>query len=330
MDENVAVTFPAPREVSIGRVDRPTPDAGEVVVRTTRTLISTGTELALLTDRAQYTSLPVDAPGYAHVGRIVDRGDGVDARWREVRVATHGPHRRYVCVDVEDATPIPETVTDEAATFHALAAIAMNGVRRGRVTWGESAAVYGLGLVGQLAARNCRAAGAEHVIGMDPAADRRSYLPDRPGVSAIDPHAESVTDRVRAATGGRLADAVFEVTGNASAIEEQVAALADAGRFVILGSPRGVEPYDFYHDCHRPGYEIIGAHARTHPDVPTPANPWTRSRHRELFFSLLSQERLGVAELISHRASYADAPAMYDLLLEDRTRALGVVLDWEE
>ena len=329
MTQTRAVTFPAPGEVALERSDTPTPKSDQVLVRTTRTLISTGTELALLTDTAQYTSLPIDRPGYAHVGRVVECGAEVDDRWLDTRVATHGPHRSFVCVDVDDATPIPEVVSDEVATFHALAAIAMNGVRRGRVTWGEPVAAYGLGLVGQLAARCCLVAGADHVFGLDPVADRRSHLPAQDGVHAVDPHAAPVADRIRAATGGRLADVVFEVTGSAAAIAEQVTALAEHGRFVILGSPRGVEPYDFYHDCHRPGYEIIGAHARTHPDIPTPGNRWTRSRHRELFFSLLEQDRFSVEELISHRVSAMDAPEAYAMLLEDRTQALGVVLEWD-
>ena len=329
MVENVAITFPEPEVVALESLERPRPGPGELLVRTTRTLISTGTELALLTDTAQYTSIPIDTPGYSHVGVVVEIGEGVDEAWLDARVATHAPHRQFACVAVDAATLVPDTVTDEEATFHALAAIAMNGVRQGRLTWGETAAVYGLGLVGQLAARCCHVAGATVVIGLDIDAMRRGYVSDDPGYAVIDPRAGSVPDMVRDRAAGRLADVVFEVTGNAAAIAEQVAALRDRGRFVILGSPRGVEPFDFYHDCHRPGYEIIGAHARTHPPVETSGNQWTRPRHRQLFMSLLTQGRFSVTELISHRTAYDEAAAQYEQLLADRTQALGVIFEWD-
>ena len=73
---------------------------------------------------------------------------------------------------------------------------------------------------------------------------------------------------------------------------------------------------------------IIGAHNSSTPSHETPANPWTWHRHSELFFDLLSDGELDVEPLISHCEPYTNAPAMYQMLLTDRTPAMGVILDW--
>lgn len=59
------------------------------------------------------------------------------------------------------------------------------------------------------------------------------------------------------------------------------------------------------------------------------ANPWTRARHVELFFELLSKDRISVDNMISDRKHYSQAPEMYEMLLENRSQALGVILEWK-
>ena len=76
---------------------------------------------------------------------------------------------------------------------------------------------------------------------------------------------------------------------------------------------------------------ILGVHNFTyHTPVETHANRWTRHRDAELFLELLSQGRITVAEMITHVESFQNAVAMYGMLMEDRTKALGVNLIWEE
>lgn len=55
-----------------------------------------------------------------------------------------------------------------------------------------------------------------------------------------------------------------------------------------LTSPRGETSLDFHDYCNGPGYEIVGAHERTHPPQSTPREPWSAGCHRELFFDLLA------------------------------------------
>lgn len=330
MADNEQIRFPSEKEVVVESTERPEPGPDEVLVETKRTLVSTGTELMFLTDShpGEGTSLPFE-PGYNNLGEVIEVGANVDEDALGARVASYGNHQAYTTGSLDSYYSIPAGVDDDEAVFFTIAEIVMNGLRRGELAYGETAAIYGLGLLGQFAVRLSHLAGAHPVVGLDLAADRIGHLPDLPGVVGLNPREDDWFDHFEAETGGRLADVVFEVTGVGNAIPDQFEALREGGRFVVLGSPRGSCEFDFNRSCHNPGYTIVGAHNRTHPSHPSMENPWTRPRHVELFFELLDGDRLSVSDLITHRESYEDAPEVYEMLLEDRTRALGVVLEWD-
>lgn len=334
-DDSAAVVFTGEREVEFQGRARPDPAPGEVLIETHRTLISTGTELTQLTHEVpegsvwdDITNYPSVAPGYNNVGEVIEVGADVEADLLGERVATWSGHAAHSTATPENCYPVPETVDDEEAAFFAMALIAMQGVRRGRVDWGEGVGVYGLGLVGQLSSRFCHLAGARPVVGFDLASPRRAYLDDHRGVQTADPTEEDPADLLREATGGRLAEVIFEATGNPAAIPSETEPLAEAGRLVLLSSPRGRTEFDFHDMCNAPSYEIIGAHQTSHPDCATPWNRFTQARHADLFFEYLEREDLDVAGLISHTYAPEEAADAYGMLLEDRTEALGVQFDW--
>lgn len=335
MPSNDTIVFPAPTEVAVRSRERPEPGPGEVLVETERTLVSTGTELTVLSGSYpegsvwdEYGTYPF-TPGYNNVGRVVEVGDDVAAPAVGERVASWSPHAAYVTVDAEDCRSVPDAVAPDEAALFATAEIVMNGLRRGRVTWGEVVAVYGLGLLGQFAVRLARVAGAELVAALDVSEARLEYLPDGPAVLPLVPDADgSHVERLVEAANGRRADAVFEVTGNPDAIPDELEPLREQGRLVLLSSPRGETAFDFHDLCNAPSYEIVGAHQTSHPSIATPQAPWTKERHAELYFELLAQGRLDVSGLLTHAEPYDAAPALYESLLEDRTAFMGVLFEW--
>lgn len=336
MPGNPTIVFTGPGQVAVEDRELPSPAPGELLIRTHLTLISTGTELTILEGKyppdsawERYGRFPFLA-GYNNVGEVVEVGPGVDEAWRGRRVATYGNHARYVCQPAASARPIRDEVADEQAVFFTIAEIVMNGVRRGGVTWGETVVVNGLGLLGQLTVRCCRLAGARPVLAVDPVAARRDRLPQEPGIVPVDPQSEDVAELAATLTKGRKADVAFEVTGNPDLIPGQVAALRRMGRFVILSSPKGPSTFDFHDLCNSPSLTIIGAHNMSHPKCEEGDNPWTMLRHAELFFELLAAGDLDMDPLISHRAAYPEAPALYQMLREDRGQAMGVLLQWPE
>ena len=142
------------------------PAPGRLLVRVRASLISPGTELGAWTGkvRPEEPVAPYRTFGYQNAGEIIALGDGCTGFAVGQRVACMGAgyavHGEYASVPQRMATPLPDSVSDEEGAFVALAATAMHAVRRAELVFGEDVAVLGLGVVGQLVAQVCRAAGA--------------------------------------------------------------------------------------------------------------------------------------------------------------------------
>lgn len=311
------------------------PGPGQVLLHTEWTLISTGTELTALSGDfpegsrwAEYIRYPVTSVGYSSVARVAALGEGVSGVALGERVGSMAPHATAALHPAERLWPVPPEVPGEVAAFATLAEIVMQGVRRGRVAFGESVVVVGAGLLGQLAVLYSRAAGAWPVLLVDPASPRLEVA-RRLGATHLFPGcAEQAAEAVREATRGRMADVVIEVTGNPAAMPGSLRLARQLGRVVLLGSPRGPVTLDLHNEVHSLGLELIGAHNRTHPATSTPQTPWSIARHVELFYDWCAAGLLDVWPLITHRYPWQQAAEAYAMLLADRSRALGVVLDW--
>ena len=334
MDRNPTIVFVEHEKAVIEDRQVPVPAENELLIRTKCTLISTGTELTILSGKypegshwANYGKLPF-LPGYDNVGEVVDVGRNVSADWIGKKVATCANHAKYVTFDCDSTRLIQRDIPDEEAVFLSISDIVMNGVRRSGVVWGDAVAVYGLGLLGQFTVQICRLCGAKPVFGIDVAESRIGCLPKNASITPINPARQDVKSVVETVTRGRMADVVFEVTGDPDLILKEFDVLRRQGKFVVLSSPRGKTLFDFHDLCNAPSYNIIGVHCGSHPSHATLDNPWTNMRHSELFFDLVADGDLAVKPLISHREHFSKAPQMYDMLLRDRSGAMGVVLDW--
>lgn len=185
-------------------VPAPRPGAGEVLIRTSCSVISTGTERMLVdfgragwirkarsqpdkvrqvldkirTDGFGSTLATVrsklDQPlamGYCNSGTVIAVGSGVTGFRPGDRVASNGRHAEVVSVPQNLCARVPDTVGDEAAAFTVIGSIALQGIRLLAPTLGECVAVTGLGLIGLIAVQLLRAQGCR-VIGFDPDAGR--------------------------------------------------------------------------------------------------------------------------------------------------------------
>lgn len=199
--------------------DVATPDVkpGHVLIQTTCSLISPGTERMLLDfGRAGYLAKARQQPekvkqvlnkirtdglvptvqtvlakldqaiplGYCNVGRVLAVGADVAGFAVGDRVVSNGPHAEIVTVPKNLVVRIPDTVGDEEAAFTVLGAISLQGIRLLQPTLGETFAVFGLGLIGLLAVQILKAHGAR-VIGFDYDA-QRVELARQLGVTAED------------------------------------------------------------------------------------------------------------------------------------------------
>lgn len=330
MSTSLEIWFAEPGRIEFKQAARAAPAPGEVGIRSQCSLISPGTELSLLHGPAEADSAWAEfgryprQVGYSNAGIVESVGEGVDEAWIGARVATRAPHAAWVNRPLADLRVIPDSVGFDEACFSTLAGVAMNGLRRAALSWGESVGVIGLGLVGQLAARVALAAGAGPVFGFDVDASRLQRL--RPAGAL--PMTSLEAGAVSAANRGRLLDLVIEASACAESIPRQIELIRDEGRLLMLSSPRGAAPFDFHDGCNRRSISIVGAHGFSQPKFETAGNPWTSPRHGELFLDWLAAGRLSVKELISHRLPAQRVAEGYELLASKSDQALGVVLQW--
>lgn len=180
-------------------VPAPSVKAGHVLVKTTRSLVSLGTERMLvefgkasLIDKARqqpdkvkqvldkiktdglqptleavFNKLGQPLPlGYCNVGKVVAVGRGVTEFQVGDRVASNGNHAEYVCVPQNLVAKVPDNVTDEEAAFTVIGSIGLEGIRLLKPELGETIVVVGLGLIGLIVAQLLRANGCR-VVGVE-------------------------------------------------------------------------------------------------------------------------------------------------------------------
>jgi 2-desacetyl-2-hydroxyethyl bacteriochlorophyllide A dehydrogenase len=328
------VIFKSHKKAEFDDYDVPSPSRDEILVQTEKSLISTGTELTIFSGEyppnsawANYGKLPF-LPGYSNVGKVVKIGPDVE-RFREGDLVVSGAiHAQFVLVKASEAVKIPDGVRSADATFHSLASTVMNSVRLGHLSMGEAVVLMGVGILGQFAVIFSRLSGCLPVIAVDPSRMRLEKAKLSGATALIDPSSSQLQEEVFRATKGRLADVAFEVTGDPNVLPIGLKLVKSGGRFIILSSPRGASKVDFHDEVNRESRIIIGTHALSHPAVETLQNQWTRMRNVEFFYDLLASQLIRIDHLITHTYPWFKAPEAYHFLLEDRTRAMGVILDF--
>ena len=255
-------------ETMLAEVPVPRRGSGAVLVQTSRSLVSLGTEKMLIdfgrggwiakarsqpdkvnqvlqkikTDGLQTTleavKAKLDTPiplGYCHVGRVAEVDPHGGYALGE-RVVSNGPHAEMVAVSRNLTCKIPQAVSDEFAAFTVVGAIALQGIRLLQPTLGERVVVSGLGLIGLLAVQILRANGCQ-VLGID-FDTRKLQLAQQFGAQTCDLSAGQ--DPVAVAeqwTDGIGADAVL-ITASAKSDEliHQAATMCrQRGRIVLVG-----------------------------------------------------------------------------------------------
>ncbi len=353
----------------------PAPNAapGSIVVATQASLISSGTERAtvqmsrkslmgkalerpdlvrkvlaqverkglLETARLVFSRLdaPV-APGYSCAGIVLEAGREVSGIKAGDRVACagqgHASHAEVVAVPRNLCVRVPDGVELEDASYVALGAIAMQGIRQADPRLGEVVAVIGLGLLGQLTVQMLVASGCV-VVATDLDAGKIE-MAQKSGAAAVMP--ASLHDAVASVSGGRGADSVIITASTKDDMPVTLAAeiCRKRGRVVVVGAvgmnlPR--EPYylkeiDFRLSTsygpgrYDPEYEEKGV------DYPAAYVRWTEQRNMEAFLALVQAGKVATRKLTTHRFPIENAGAAYDLILQNSEPYLGVVLEYPQ
>ena len=333
------VIFPEVNKAVWETVDLPdTVGPTEVLVRAVRTLVSAGTEIAIYsgahigyrTPGARYPRLPF-RPGYAFAGIVEAVGADVTAYKQGDRVTGGMNHQDFVVVDTarSDMNLIPDGVSFEQACLARLSVISLQGVRLSHIALGEHVAVFGQGLIGQLARQYALISGAASIIAVDMIDARLEVARSHGATHVVNPSRDDLAATIAAATGDRGVDVAIEATGNPSVTNDALQVVARMGRVVLLGSPRGRLEIDIYRDVHGKGVSLIGAHNNTTPASGNAFHRWTQSEHRQLALELMRQGRLHADGLLSHHIPAAEALPIWDALTHHQQDYLGVIIVWE-
>jgi predicted dehydrogenase len=353
----------------VAEVPCPSVKRGQLLIRSSNTLVSTGTERMLVefgkagwiekarqqpdkvsmvldkiktdgllpTIEAVFNKLDQPLPlGYCNVGQVMDTGAGVTGFAKGDRVASNGKHAEIVSVPVNLAARIPDDVSDEAASFTVIAAIALQGIRLVQPTLGEAVVVTGLGLIGLITVQLLRAQGCR-VLGLDFDAEKLA-LAKQFGAEVADLSAGD--DPVAVAqrfSRGRGVDAVIIAASTKSNEPVHQAALMSRkrGRIVLVGVT-GLElsRADFFEkeltfqvSCsYGPGRYDTNYEERGQ-DYPFGYVRWTEQRNFEAVLDMMSDGRLDVLPLISHRFSIVEAEKAYELVGGSGS-SLGILLEY--
>lgn len=287
-------------------------------------------------DRIERTT----ALGYSSAGVVIEVGAEVDDFQPGDVVACTGQgfasHAQVVAVPRRLVARVPEGVEPDEAAFGTLGAIALQGVRLGRVELGANVAVIGLGLVGQITVQLLAAAGCR-ILATDLVEERVKLAARHGAERAVTTGEVANANAERDFTRHRGFDCVFVTADSSSSGPLELAArlARDKGRVVLVGLVKTEFPRE---EFYRKELELVVSRStgpgRYDPefeeeglDYPYAYVRWTETRNLEAFLDLLAAGKIAVSHLISHRFPFEQAPEAYRLLMGGESK-MGIVFDY--
>lgn len=343
-------------ETIIEETPIPNNSSGNILIQTTHSLVSLGTEKMLVefgkssliskarqqpekvkqvldkiktdglipTIETVFKKLEEPIPlGYCNVGIVREVGKNVNQFSVGDRVVSNGSHAEYVSVPQNLCAKIPDSVSDEEATFTVISSIGLQGIRLLDPKFGELVVVYGLGLIGLISAQILKNSGCK-VIGVD-IDQSKINLAKEFGIIGFNPNSDGDLEKhVKNLTDNNGADSVL-ITASAKGneiISNSAKICRKKGKVVLVGVVGlNINRADFYEkeilfqvSCsYGPGryddnYEGKGI------DYPYPYVRWTENRNFQAILEGISNRTIEVKKLITQKENLDDFRKIYDNL----------------
>ena len=313
----------APDIVEVVDVEVPELQEDEVLIRGVSSLLSPGSELKRVrrSSASPGKTWPNPDLGYAMAGIIERVGDQVDNLIVGDRVVCMRNHQQYVVAkasmaDGLPAIPLPDDIDWDAAPFVVWGRSCINWMRRADVQLHETVAVVGCGLVGLLMTMWSRLVDPKLLIAVD-LSERRLELAEKSGADKIINAADC--DAVQAAhelTGGGTNVTMHCVGGGAvKSFEDSQRMTRAGGRIVLLGHHTEsctLLPFQLT------GKDLLGASVGYDYDTQLLLDGLERVR----------KGKLPVKEIITHKIPFTEAPAIYEMLINNPEDSGAILLDW--
>lgn len=346
-------------ELKLEEVPTPICNKNSVLVKNVRSLISIGTERSIIElgkksllgkararpdlvkrfiDKAKKEGIlktfseamgRLDSPtplGYSSSGVVLEVGENVHLFSKGDRVscigAGYASHAEVITVPQMLCARIPDNVTFDEASFGMLGIIALHGIRSGKINFGESVAVVGLGLLGLLSVQILKSYGCQVIAtDIDPSKMEMAKILGADRVIAL----PEFKDSCQRFTDGIGVDCVILTVATKSS--EPVITAVDVSRFggrIVLVGVADVHPdrNEMWHKeveiiVSRAGgagiFDIVYENGGI--DYPPGYVRWTERRNLQEFLRLIDQGLVKTSPLITHRYSIDDAELAYREML---------------
>lgn len=288
------------------------------------------------------------SPGYSSAGTVIAVGEGITDIRPGDRVACAGAgfavHAEIACVPRLLVARVPELapsagedVSIEEVAFATLGAVALHGIRTAEAKLGDLVAVVGLGLLGQITVQLLKAAGCR-ALGID-INSKRADLARNLGADAVANSASAFRDLCLETSRGAGVDTVLITAETPSSDPVNLAGTIARDRAIVVAVGTvglDIERKAYYEKeidfrisrSYGPGrYDT--AYEQKGRDYPIGYVRWTETRNMEAFVQLLTDKKLNIGRLITHRFPIERAQNAYDLITGRSLEPfLGVVIQY--
>ena len=325
------IIFPERGHAALREFELPAMTDDAVRLRTLHSLMSIGTETAILNQRYdpgthydRIFSFPQLKTGVQAVARVQAVGPAVRDFKVGDRIYMRMAHGSHQVLSESVLSPIPDAVDSRSACWCGLAKTAFRAAWAAPFALGRQVLIIGAGPVGQMALRWARSANVGLLAVSDLSEERLAHA-ERGGAThtLCGDIAEQLTD-IGQMNGGAGPDVVVEATGNPAVFPSALAAAARFGKVILLGDSGFPDRQHLTSDVMTKGLTIQATHDSHDRDG------WTQRKVDERFFASLIAGRFDVGGLITHEFAPGDCGAAYALAVERRGEAMGVLFDWSQ
>ncbi|TDO83363.1 threonine dehydrogenase-like Zn-dependent dehydrogenase [Halanaerobium saccharolyticum] len=274
-------------------------------------------------------SYPITNWGYEEVGEIIEIGSAVEKiKLGDTVYGTWG-HRTKAVLTEDFAADhrLPEDADPIYGIFSHIGSIALNAILDADIHVGETAAVFGQGVPGQIVTQLAKLNGAR-VIALD-LNPKRLETARRMGADIVfNPAQSKAAKEIKKLTGGRGADVSIEISGSLKALHQAVKSTAYSGRTIasgfFAGSSQGLNLGEEFH--HNRIQLICSQISGVRPEL---SYRWNRLRLNQTIMDLQQSKKIDLKGLITNIEDFNDAEKLFKKLNQEPEETLQTVLKFD-
>jgi L-iditol 2-dehydrogenase len=325
-----AMVLRAPSDLALSDVALPQVPAGHVLVRITHSGLC-GTDLKIYKG-----AIPAEYPlimGHEMVGQLDDGarvivdpvlycGSCFHCRIGQTNLCpsggligreTDGGFAEYAAVPASQVFRLPDSIDSRIAPLIQVATTCLHAQRLAQLSQGESVAVIGLGVSGQLHVQLAKARGASKVIGISRSRFKND-LAKQMGADVVIESGPGTIAKILDETDGRGADLVIECTGVMTSIADAIRMVRFGGRIAMFGITSATSGALPFYDLYFKELTLINNRAATAQDFP-------------VMIDLVDRGAVRLEPLVTHRMALDELGTALGMVEDGAERRLKIILD---